>query len=97
MILLLALFYDVCLVAFAITILGGRQTAENGGFALLAQLIEHLCGKETQTGTRGIDRCGAVLTDDAGPISAAFPRRTHRLLTNVVGRSCAAPLTAPAR
>jgi hypothetical protein len=48
-------------------------------------------------GTRGIDRCGAVLTDDAGPISAAFPRRTHQLLTNVAGRSCAAPLTAPGR
>jgi hypothetical protein len=30
-------------------------------------------------------------------ISAAFPRRTHQLLTNVAGRSCAAPLTAPAR
>jgi hypothetical protein len=43
-------------------------------------------GKEAQTGTRGIDRCGAVLTDDAGPISAAFPRRTHQLLTNVAGR-----------
>ena len=25
------------------------------------------------------------------------PRRTHQLLTNVAGRSCAAPLTAPAR
>ena len=33
----------------------------------------------------------------AVPISAAFPRRTHQLLTNVAGRSCAAPLTAPAR
>jgi hypothetical protein len=32
-----------------------------------------------------------------GPLSAAFPRRTHQLLTNVAGRSCAAPLTAPAR
>src|SRR5512132_685228 len=29
--------------------------------------------------------------------SAAFPRRTHQLLTNVAGRSCAAPLTTPAR
>ena len=28
---------------------------------------------------------------------ARFPRRTHQLLTNVAGRSCAAPLTAPAR
>jgi hypothetical protein len=50
------------------------------------QLLRGAHGKEAQTGTRGIDRCGAVLTDDAGPISAAFPRRTYQLLTNVAGR-----------
>src|SRR5512133_45037 len=32
-----------------------------------------LHGKEAQKGTRGIDRCGAVLTDDAGPVFRGVP------------------------
>ena len=86
MILLLALFYVVCLVAFAITILGGRQTAENGGFALLAQLVEHLCGKEAQTGTRVLIAAVRFLPTMLG----RFPRRSQVVLTDYSPTSWAA-------
>jgi hypothetical protein len=43
--------------------------------------LRNLHGKEAQMGTRGVDRCGAVLTDDAGPIprrSQAYSPITHQ-------------------